>query len=175
MKVKRVFKRIFLFSFLIIFAGCGTINGIVSPSMQCSLLKNGAKIGIGLAGNEFVKAEQLEDHIKHVSNIIKSQLLPKLKGKNSESVSRADVDWVLEILNKELTNDEKLVVQGSIDLLLSWVPSVTIKSSDSVGSQFVTNLICLLEGILDGFASSFSSKEIVTLKFAKKACVCEKK
>ena len=171
MKINEMFKKILLFSSLIIFMGCGTINGVISPSMQCSLLKNGAKIGIGLAGNEFVKAEQLEDHIKHVSNIIKSQLIPKLKGKNSESVSRADVDWVLEILNKELTNDEKLVVQGSIDLLLSWVPSVTAKTNDSVGSQIVTNLICLLEGILDGFASSFSSKGIIKLKLIKN-CGC---
>ena len=134
---------------LMVFSGCESINKIISPEMQCSLLKNGARIGIGIAADKYADAAAKE-HAAHVAIIMEKQILPKFRGEGAQILTRADLDWCLDLLNKELTNNEKIALQGGIDLIIAWTPNFPEAGAESVGGQIVKNIICLLEGLLDG-------------------------
>lgn len=153
----------FVLLFIMVFCmSCETLNSFISPEKQCSLLRTGARTGLKIALDQLDKDGKFEIHKGNVASILEKQILPKLKGgEGLKDVTREDLDWALALLDKELGEKEKIMLQNGIDLVLTWSPDFPKDKGASVAGQLLNNIICFFEGILEGFVSS--QKEEVSI------------
>jgi len=149
-------KKIIIILILIAICGCGTINGIISPEQQCSLLKSGGRMGIA-----YIKDAKINEASY---NIIKTQIMPRLSNKKAEEISHADLDKLLVVINAKLDYRTKVTIQSGVNTILAWTPSIKkSEAKTSAWSQLIENLKCLFQGVLDGFASSQMSIKTKTI------------
>lgn len=130
---------------LLLSTGCSTLNGFIPPSAQCSLIKMGVKVGMKATLSKMRVTSSYKTSLKKV---IQDQILPRLKNE-VRPVTRQDLDDVLVILNKNLNDDHKPIIQNSIELILAWTPKFPEVKTASVGSQILRNVICLFQGVFE--------------------------
>lgn len=139
-----------LFVMAIVTMVCGCMN--LTPEQQCQILRNSTKIGLHFAFDKlndngiFSKDRQAK-----VASVFEKQILPKLRNQAVAPVTKADLDGLLTVLNVELSDFEKTVVQTGLDTALTFAP---LPEQGVVGSSVVDVLICLFEGVLDSFAEN---------------------
>ena len=131
--------------FSTVLAGCNTLDTYIPANTQCTLIKIGVKTGIKL---DIGKLEVKEKNKEAIKKVITKVILPKLQNKDVV-VTRADIDEALELLDKELTENQKLAVQNSIELILAWSPKFPEIKSSTIGSSLLRNVICLFKGVLE--------------------------
>jgi len=142
-------KTIIIILIFTVLCGCSTINGLISPEQQCRLLKSGGKIGISYIQKQDAKISESS------YNLIKTQIMPRLSGKQAENLKHDDLNVILDIVNKNFGYQEKVTIQNGVDMILAWTPSIkSISEKTSTWSQLINNIKCLFQGILDGFISS---------------------
>ena len=150
---------------IILSAGCSTLDSFVSPSAQCSLIKMGVRTGLKIT---LGKMKASNEYKVKLQAIIKDQILPKLKNE-IRPVTRQDLDNVLFLLDKNLSEEHKPIIQNAIELLLAWTPKFPDIKNESIGSSILKNVICLFQGVfeslIDQGASLMKTKKNISLQW----------
>jgi hypothetical protein len=149
MKTNKLFLLIFLLPiFLFILTSCNLQQYGITPELQCSLLRNGARVGIDVG----LKNVSFDLEYIETGYVVLDQTVKRLKG---QEVSHQDLEEILTVLNAELKPNEKLLVQSGINTFLAVTPNLLPEfSQNSLTSSIITNLICLFEGVLSAFANN---------------------
>lgn len=142
----------------LVFTGCG----VFTPQRQCEVISTTAKFGIQIALERTEKTEEFVKHATKAAEIINKQILPRLEGGETKPITREDLDWCLDLLNKELNGIEKMAIQTGINLILSYIPNFP-NPGEEVDSFTLRLLLCLFKGAAAGFSEYFApgAKDVV--------------
>jgi len=124
--------------------------GCVSKETGCMLVKTGINIGLPLALDSHVSSMKSTDEAKKYIDLsiatLSKTIIPKLKDGKS-IVGMAQIDELLEILQKDMGYGEKMAIQTGINFVLQSQINGQNKSWDDV--IFVA--ACFFDGILNVF------------------------
>lgn len=148
------------------FMGCESLNQIISPEMQCTLLRQTGKIGIEYGLNREILSENDLKYYQKGIMIIKDKIIPQIQGlKEKEDITKKDLDFVLDELNANLKTEEKALFQLGLNTIISWMPQVNSINS-VVPKSIISNFLCLLEGVLAGFSKKIEGIDASTLNLS---------
>jgi len=134
-----------------------SLLGCVSKETSCLIVKTGVNLGLPLAlDNHILNMKDInsQKYIKITSNILRENIIPKLKNKNSH-IKIEQINEFLKILQKDMSFGEKLALQTGINFIFQ----TQIKGKNKSWSDILYVSVCFFEGILKVFESYNFSKD----------------
>ena len=145
---------------------CSAIREL-SPAQRCAILKNGARIGVGVALSKLPK-EEIEKHRAAVSPLIQKELLPRLQGHDTKPLTGEEINDLLSNLEKKLTGEEAAIIAAAIDSAVIMLP-VDAPKTVGLGSEIIKSLICIFQGALEAIAGPAIEKKALMIETKKGA------
>jgi len=136
--------RYILIGFVLCFSGCATLDGLISPEQQCSLLRRGTYLGAQFGLKEVKDKVDCEKYIA----LLKEKAIDKLSEKSE--ITREAWEGILKVLDDQAEEFMKGILRQGIMLMMQYVelPAGQEKGM-SLGERFTYYAKCMFYGIVD--------------------------